>query len=195
MSFQNQKKIFLQKLDKSKKGSIDEAIIPLLSKINSQSDYFTTSSCSGRVLLWKSREKRTAGISLQNHKKNEIEWLKVSHDYIKEDFLEINTEGLVWLRLEPFILHVCCQDLKSAEELLNLSKKTYKKSCLLSISNKIIVEIRGSEFLEIPFQNNTLLFNDLDLLKNLINLKLTQNWEKINNYYKSLSETFPEEII
>ena len=51
MSFINEKKVFLSKLDKSNKSSIDKNILNLINLINQKDDYYTTSSCSGRVYL------------------------------------------------------------------------------------------------------------------------------------------------
>lgn len=176
-NFPNNKKTFLSKLDKSKKGDIDQKIISLINAINKKPNYYTTSSCSGRVYLW-----RGSG------KKNETQWLKVSHDLIKEDFFQTKEFGLIWLRLEDFILHVCCQDLDSANQFLNLTRKLYKKSSILSISNKIIVEIRGSEFLEMPLylDNQKLFSGDLGWLTSLINQRLKRIWKKEKEFEKSI---------
>ena len=166
MTFDNDKKTFLQKQDKSKKGDIDENVKPLLAIINNHPDYYTTSSCSGRVYFWQG-----------SGKKNEMEWLRVSHDVIDEDFLKIkDVKGLIWLRVEPLIMHICCKDRESANTLLELARQIYKKSAFLSISSKIILEIRGSEFLEMPLYNDgKLLFNgDLLFLKELINDKMNK---------------------
>lgn len=188
-NFLNNKKTFLAKLDKSKKGEIDEKIIPLLETINALPNYYTTSSCSGRVYLW-----RGSG------KKNETEWLKVSHDLIGEDFFELkNYDGLIWLRLEDMILHVCCKDLGSANKLLENCRRVYKKSCLLSASNKIIVEIRGSEFIEMPlFLDGQLLFNgEMSWLMGLINSRLKRVWEKMEKLEENLhkfTQTAPPDL-
>ena len=58
MDFENNKRTFLAKTDKSKKGGIDEKILPLVSKINLSKDYYTTSSCAGRIILVKTAEKK-----------------------------------------------------------------------------------------------------------------------------------------
>ncbi len=167
MTFDNEKKTFLAKLDKSKKGSIDEKIIPLITAFNQTLDYYTTSSCSGRVYLW-----RGSG------KKNETEWLRVSHNLIDVSFLQINKSGIVWLRLEGMIMHVACRDLNAANHLLEEIRHLYKKSCILSASNKIIVEIRGSEFIEMPlYEEGQLLFSgDVNWLVELINQKMGKMW-------------------
>jgi len=179
MTFANEKKTFLDKLDKSKKGGIDQKVVSLINKINQNPDYYTTSSCSGRVCLWQG-----------TGKKNETEWLKVSHNLINNDFFEVNELELVWLRLEPFIIHVACRDLGAANRLLEKARLVYKKSCLLSSSNKIIIEIRGSEFLEMPFSlNENILFNgDLNWLTELINQKFERIFSGINKFEELIKE-------
>ncbi|MCK5108013.1 MAG: hypothetical protein KAQ83_04765, partial [Nanoarchaeota archaeon] len=49
-AFLNRKKVVLSKMDKSSKGSIDEKIKKICDIINEKEEYFTTSSCSGRLL-------------------------------------------------------------------------------------------------------------------------------------------------
>ena len=73
MNFDNNKKTFLAKIDRSRKGSIDQEIISLVKLINSKKNYYTTSSCSGRIVLIKKR----------SEKKQDAEWLFVSHKKVK----------------------------------------------------------------------------------------------------------------
>ena len=168
MPFANEKKTFLAKLDKSRKGEVDQRIIPLLNAINNLSEYYTTSSCSGRVYIYKS-----------SGKKNETQWINVSHELIPVDFLTISENGLLWLRLEGMILHIACKDILAANALLEPVRRIYKKSCILSASNKVIIEVRGSELLEMPlYQEGKLLFNgDLQWLQEWINVKLQKIWD------------------
>ena len=111
-------------------------------------------------------------------KKNEMEWLNVSHDGIDASFLNTGESGRIWLRLEGIILHVACCDLATANELLEKLRLVYKKSCILSASNKIIVEVRGSECLEMPlFQDQVFLFSgDRQWLIDFINQKFKRMW-------------------
>ena len=178
MNFPNHKKTFLAKMDKSKKGEMDIKIIPLLETINAQSNYYSTSSCSGRVYFWKG-----------TGKKSETQWLLVSHDVIKDEFFACSGgEGQVWLRLEGMILHIACKDLPAAHALLEKARKFYKKSCILSASSKIIVEIRGSEFLEMPFytEGERLFSGDLNWLRDLLNSKLEKIWKDLERFRKSI---------
>ena len=179
MSFQNQKKTFLEKLDKSKKGSIDEKALPIINTINKTESYYTTSSCSGRVYFWQG-----------SGKKNETQWLKVSHDTIEESFLELdNKEGTIWLRYEGFIIHIACKDLESANSLLQEATTLFKKSSILTISKKIIVEIRSSQLLEMPFyKDDQLLYTgDISWLTNHINKLQKENWKKIEKLKELIS--------
>ncbi len=191
-SFIHQKHTFLSKFDKSKKGTIDERIKPLIETINSYLAYYTTSSCSGRVVLWTG-----------SGKKNEMEWLNVSHDLLRDDFFRIEparllkiepADGLVWLRVEPLILHIRCKDLPAAITILDAMKPSFKKSCLLTVRNKIIVEIRGSEFLEMPlFHQGTILWNgSLPLLQDIINTKMKKIFSSVVKLEKAIS-SLPEQ--
>ena len=179
MAFDNEKKTFLSKTDKSKKGSIDAKIIPLLKTINEKKDYYTTSSCSGRAYLWEG-----------SGKKSETQWLKVSHDPIGGGFFETADKSMVWLRLEGMILHVACRDLEAANVLLDKARKYYKKSSILSASNKIIVELRGSEIVEMPLYKDgrSLFSGDLGWLRDLINSKLSRMWGTLEKFRKDIRD-------
>jgi len=50
--FRKQKFACLSKIDLSKKGSIDEAVADVVVFINHLDQYFTTSSCSGRIYIY-----------------------------------------------------------------------------------------------------------------------------------------------
>ena len=50
--FDSRKRQVLEHADLSRKGSIDDYIRPLVGCINSNHNYVTTSSCSGRILIY-----------------------------------------------------------------------------------------------------------------------------------------------
>ena len=50
--FQSEKTRVLSKVDLSRKGSVDEPIRELIEFLNAQEPLYTTSSCSGRVVLF-----------------------------------------------------------------------------------------------------------------------------------------------
>ena len=57
-NFLQRKKSVLLKLDKSSKKSWDKKILKLCEEINSKENYYTTSSCSGRVVIIKDEKKK-----------------------------------------------------------------------------------------------------------------------------------------
>src|SRR3989338_3859317 len=70
--FAKEKSDFLKKKDKSRKGCVDDDIKELIKIINSKKDYYTTSSCAGRIVL----------LEMKSKKKNECNWIFAKHDKI-----------------------------------------------------------------------------------------------------------------
>src|SRR3989339_536779 len=104
--FLQRKKDILSKEDKSSKGDWDKRIIELCDKINSSEKYYTTSSCSGRVIVMLDQEEKGPGL---------FEF--ISHDLIdlktlQENLSLIKSEDLIKFKQEQCILHVACQRLE-----------------------------------------------------------------------------------
>jgi tRNA wybutosine-synthesizing protein 3 len=186
-SFLHSKKVFLSKLDKSKKGSIDKKIEGLCNKINKSKKYYTTSSCSGRIVIIKIGKK-----------KNEYEWLYTSHEkIIKKEFNKIEDIfkeiwednkllNTCWIRFEPAILHVSCATIGDAQQLLDLARNTgFKLSGIIS-AKKNVVEIRASERLDIPLSVVLDVFA-LDTAIIEANKKLDETHNKIKKLTAKLS--------
>ena len=185
MNFGKEKKEFLRKKDKSRKGSIDDKIKKLVSKINSLEDFYTTSSCAGRILL--------LAIPKSN-KKNEVKYLFCSHKKIKNnDFKKLIKiirfkklpKGDVWFRVDPVILHVACKNINNAKKLLNLARDIgFRRSGIISIGkSKVIIELISTEKIETIVSKNKKLLIDEDYFKILVkegNEKLERTWKKID---------------
>ena len=82
-------------------------------------------------------------------------------------------------------MHICCKDLDVANALLEKAKKIYKKSCILTAQNKIILEIRGSEAMEMPFAlEGKVLFNGKrSWLVEFLNEKMKRIEEQNKNFF------------
>jgi tRNA wybutosine-synthesizing protein 3 len=183
MSFEKQKKDFLIKKDKSKKAKIDSIIKKLINLINSLPNYYTTSSCSGRIVL----------LEKKSDKKQDSKWLFVKHD--KVDFREIykvikkiikKNKYDIWFREEPLILHVCCKSLQDAKNLLNIARGIFKRTGIITINKKIIVEVIGTEFIDtLIIRDNKLLIEKdyLDVLVKEANKKLMKNYRHLKELY------------
>jgi len=187
MTFDNEKQTFLAKQDKSVKGSIDNHIKQLCDLINSKDDFYTTSSCSGRIVMIK---------LAQSGKKNEAEWLFVSHDeagvYNLKNELSNPPEEPVWFRFEPFILHVAAKGIDDAKHLLEIVQSLgIKRSGIISLGNKIVIEIIGTERIDtIISKDAKLLVSDdyLSLLVDNANQKMRKNWDDIKNIIEALKD-------
>lgn len=189
MAFQQHKADFLKKLDKSKKGTIDKEVLPLINLINKKPHYYTTSSCSGRIVI----------LSKKSEKKQESNWLFKTHK--PTSFKEIKSKlknhpkHKVWFRFEPLILHIVADTIQNAQKLVNIARNIgFKRSGIQSTRKKITIEIASTEILAtIIADKGKLLIND-DYLKVLIkeaNKKLKRTRKKIKRLIvKFTSSTF-----
>jgi len=184
MSFEIEKKDFLSKKDKSKKGKIDEKIIPLVNKINSFSNYYTTSSCAGRIKLFvPSKRKQDTKLIFARHN-------KVTFNEIKKNLEKLPKES-VWFRQESFIIHVCCKTVEDAQTLLDIANNAgLKRAGIITTKNKIIVELISTEHFDTIIAGNGRLLIDDSFLKILIseaNSKLKSNFEKLIKFEHLIS--------
>jgi len=185
ITFQRRKSDILKKADKSSIGSWDKHIQKLCGKINALENYYTLSSCSGRIVLLKNLEKKQPDMFvLRSHEKIKFEDVKKALENYS------GKESLIF-KQEPPILHVACATLGDAEKMLRLAQLAgFKHSGIISIAEKrMVVEIIGSEQLALPvYAGGKILVSD-ELLKILVkesNLRLLKGWEKVNKLYKSL---------
>ena len=187
-SFDKRKKDVLGKSDKSSKNNWDEKIIPLCNKINSLKDYYTTSSCSGRIVLIMDFDKKVSNLFLYvSHDKINLKEFKKTLERASKNK---NKNKTIIFKQEPCGLHIACRTLKDAQIILDKAKKVgWKKSGIISSSKRFIVEILGTEKLEFPIMGNKkILVNDifLNLIINRSNDNLEKSWKKINNLNKIL---------
>lgn len=178
MNFDHEKKQALRKIDKSKKGHIDKQILSLVNLINNHSNYYTTSSCSGRIMLF---------LPSQTGKKQDAEWLFSSHEPVTIDeikpYLKKLPKETLWLRMEPPILHICARNMEAADNLLKIANDSgFRRSSLLGFKNRIVIEIIIPEKLDAPISENCELIVREDYLKVLIkhaNIRLRKSGKKL----------------
>ena len=142
--FNKEKKDFLKKKDKSKKGCIDGDIVKVVEEINLKKDYYTTSSCAGRIIL----------LEMKSKKKNDCNWIftkhkKINYNEINNSLKKYKDEKIrheIWFKQQPLILHVACRDLDAAKRLLEEARKVFKRAGVISISeSKVMLEIIGTD--------------------------------------------------
>lgn len=185
MDFQIQKNQILNRADKSKKGSIDEEVRKTVELVNSLHDYYTTSSCSGRIFLIEIPE---------SGKKNEARWLFMKHSAakfseIKKALKKISCKE-VWLRQESFILHICCRNIKVAQAILSICQKAgIRRAGAISMGKRILIEVFGTERLDtIVAEKGKVIISDnyLRILTREANKKHKKNLEKLKRFHHFL---------
>ena len=187
MGFDDSKQAILGRLDKSKKGDIDTHIRNLCSSINATNDYFTVSSCSGRIALLKLE---------RGNDKRFAEWLLVTHELADaSDFKDVlngyDETHKVFFKQESVILHVCCRTLDAAQSLVDLAKANgFKRSGIFSTRKKIRVELISAEQLSAPvFDGGKLITDDyLEYLINHANKKLKKSWDAIERLEQAFQD-------
>lgn len=185
--FQKTKLAFLAKEDKSRKGYIDEPIQGLIDIINDCAEYYTTSSCSGRILIIDIKEKKRKDCS---------EFLLNAHAAISgKQLLEVlnnSDKENVWLLVQPPILHIATPTLECGMTLL---RKMRNQGCkragiISSTTEKTIVEIKGTEQMELPLAlKNTVLLSpsNAEILVTEANKKMEISHDTIKKWEKTFS--------
>jgi len=175
--FLQRKKDILEKKDKSFIGNWDLKVISLCKIINLSPDFYTTSSCSGRIILILDRDKK---------QKNLFLWVSHEKVGVKNFFLELDKIKMkdVRFKVEPFILHVACRNLDFSKEFLDLCSSVGFKAGLICVEKNFIVEVRGSQKIEFPIINNFEVLVDekfIGIVLKKSNDILIKNWQKIKN--------------
>jgi tRNA wybutosine-synthesizing protein 3 len=182
-SFLQRKADVLSKLDKSSIGKWDEHIISLCKKINLKENYYTTSSCSGRIILMIDQEKKGKDLFLfVSHEKITFNQLK------KEIETTLKKNKKVKFKSEPCILHIVCKTLEDAEALYEKGKLAgFKRLGIIGTSHGFTFELNSTEKIEFPIIQNKKLLVDDEFLKIIVedaNNKLEKSWEKIKKLEK-----------
>lgn len=170
-------------LEAIKSAEIDVLAIPLVNKLNSKKDYFTTSSCSGRINI----------LELDGFgAKFTADFLATWHgpctaDGIRKALSKASRQ--VWLKVEPPIFHVSCRDLAAADALLKTAYAAgFKYSSIKSLKNGVLVEINSSEKMELPLFDKRLLVTDdyISYLADIANRKMVRIQAKLVKLTKAL---------
>jgi tRNA wybutosine-synthesizing protein 3 len=173
MSFDAAKTSLLGKLaagvDFSPKGSIDAPIVQLVDFINDLPDFVTTSSCSGRISVYRD-ENCTKGVV----------WILVVHGVITVEQLREAVHGqdcatagnfFIALKCEGFIVHIRCRDLDSGRKLHQIAMGCGFRESGLSVGQKMRVQlaIRTTAYgLELPIAVGKKMILDTNALEIIV---------------------------
>uniref|UniRef100_A0A1E1XI22 tRNA wybutosine-synthesizing protein 3 homolog n=1 Tax=Amblyomma aureolatum TaxID=187763 RepID=A0A1E1XI22_9ACAR len=196
-AFAKEKLERLEGADASRKGTIDSRIVDVAYQLNSFPQYCTTSSCSGRTIVFSGAESDGRKSAV----KKGCQWHLVTHELLIEDELgkavQHSKESVI-LKFEPFILHVRCHTLEAAQKLLALSigAGCRNSGIMLSKTGKIHVAIRTTLSMEVPLSDkgNVLVTPTyLKFLTQQANEKMMENWKRLQRFAEAL-ETLHLEI-
>lgn len=184
--FDLDKKNTLAKIDKSRKGEIDEEIKDIIDFINSLPNYYTTSSCSGRILLLEKKSLR----------KTDSRWIFCSHEKVSfqdiKKALEDIKEHQIWFKTEPAIFHIVARDIDSAQKVVDAAIKSgFKRSGIQMTKKKILVEVGSSVVIDTLIADKGKMIVDDEFLKKIAiegNKKMDYNGKCIARFFDNLRE-------
>lgn len=149
--FHLRKKAFLERLEREAlQERVDGDILPLLRLLNSHPELYTTSSCSGRIMV---AEALRPSYSKGKGFRPVAKW----HWPVPSDLVEASIEEVdnAWLMVRGAILHIAAANAKMAKRLVEIAHETgHKHSGVIAINEAgIFVEILGEERLDIPLKH------------------------------------------
>jgi tRNA wybutosine-synthesizing protein 3 len=181
------KKNAISKLEKAiTEDSVDEGVLYTLDLINSIEEYYTSSSCFGRIVLIeipKIGDKKKARFLGKWHKKISINDIQNSSKKAKK--------GQIWLIAQPTIMHIIAKNFEAADKILKIAISSgFKNSAFKTVSKRIVVEIKGTERMDFPMGENGKIFynmNQLELVKNISNEIVDKSMGRLKKFNEKLN--------
>ncbi|XP_036898203.1 tRNA wybutosine-synthesizing protein 3 homolog isoform X1 [Sturnira hondurensis] len=187
----------LSKADLSRKGSVDEDVAEIVQLLNGQEQFFTTSSCSGRIILL---DGSINGFEVQ---KRNCRWLLVTHKpCIKDDMIVAlkNANGDAVLKFEPLVLHIQCQQLQDAQILHSVAIDSGFRNSGITVGKrgKTMLAVRSTHGLEVPLSHKGKLMvteDYIDFLLKIANQKMEENKKRIERFYRCLQHALERQTV
>jgi tRNA G37 N-methylase Trm5/tRNA(Phe) wybutosine-synthesizing methylase Tyw3 len=141
--------------DRSRAGRVDDDVVPLVDSLNALRDFYTTSSCAGRIILVQT-------CAADPSRKYEVDWLAVTHDCAAPPSTHCDafwqalttqralTAGFeVVFKMEAPIVTVCARDIHCAAAIAHVCRIAgVKRAAVTSLQDKIIVSIADTRKIE-----------------------------------------------
>jgi len=174
-------------------GYIDRDLLPILLLINADSELYTTSSCSGRIVFvdldypW---ERDETGIVFKSHvpiTPSEVGFIYHYRPYRK-----------LWAVASGPIIHVYCYTGKKAVEILTAARKTgFKHSGIMYVSKTrgIFLELVTGVYVAQLVKTSNAIFikpEDVNSFVGLLNSVLIEGKKRLQRLYLELSKILPE---
>ncbi len=179
--FLDGKKQAIQKLNNAiSEKKVDIGILPILNIINKSENYYTSSSCFGRIVILEIPEigdKKEARFLGKWHKEIEID------EVISK--LKNAKFGQVWILSQSPIIHIVAKNEISADKILKIAISCgFKNSGLKSFGKRIVAEICSTERLDCPIGCDGIIFCDKKHLELLVKISNKIIEKSTNKLYK-----------
>ncbi len=138
-------------------GEVDEPALPVLERLNAVEDFYTTSSCSGRIVIME-----VPGVGDKRGARFLGSWDgQVSLETVQMA-LGRASKGELWLLAQPPIFHVAAALVDRAQMLVSLARESgFKQSSIKSLGDPVMVEIGSTEEMDVPLgRDGVLLCSD-----------------------------------
>jgi len=174
-------------LEAKKIGRMDNDFIPICDYIIKTKNYFTSSSCAGRISLISLGEEET--------KKESAFYRKWHREVKKKEIIEAinNFEGKVlWFKQEPLILHLGTNTLDNSRKILSACEKAGIKRAGIKVAKegRFIVEMLGSQNITTPIKEGKITAEEkyIEYLVKKANEKFRKNQEQIKKLEKIIKK-------
>jgi tRNA wybutosine-synthesizing protein 3 len=166
-------------------NKVDIKILPILDLINQLPNYYTSSSCAGRIVVLQ--------LPCLGDKKNAVflgKWHRTVNIEEIHKAIKTSTYGYIWILSQSPIIHVISKSLEDANSLVKLAICSgLKNSGFKTYDKKIVIELCSTERLDAPIGENTELYctkQHLILLTTIANKIITRSQQKMKKFEKKL---------
>ncbi len=172
------------------KGFVDSPVIPFLLDVVNIPDIYTSSSCSGRIMLLHTDKEENKKFSEFENRYHRL----VTFEEIKKD-IESFKDGYLWLKVEPFIFHFATKDYNKAKDILDFCRDLgLKKAGIISAKDgRFTCEVTNTVFIStlVKMDDKQLVSDEyLQLLLEIANQKLDSNFKKLELFESSFLKKF-----
>ncbi len=173
-------------LKAKQEGKVDKQLISLWDAVLESTKFFSSSGCAGRILLLglpKNATKKEAFFHRKFHR-------QVSLKEILEGIAE-NEKGELWFKQEPFILHIGCENISGARELLKAMRRAGIKrgGIMVAEQGKFIIECQGTQGMSLPVKKGKIQIVGKEAIEELVkeaNKKLEKNYADLKQIEKEI---------
>src|SRR3989344_852408 len=163
-------------------GKMDPQLVSLCRFIASTKQFFTSSSCSGRIVLLKVNAEES---------KQESAFHRKWHSTVSADevwnALEEKTKHERWLKQEPLILHIGAESIEGAKKILEIMRKCGIKrgGIMVAKKGKFLLEIVGTQRMSLPVKKDDKILisrGHLEFVVEKANRKLEKNYGTLGKF-------------